>query len=327
MILKKFDQDDGRISELRRLLSECPDRQTRQEIEHEINKVRAGESGEREAAKHIRRVYGHDEHVGIFHNLNIPENNDTGSRIEIDCLIVDGQMRRAWALEIKNWSGVVGMAEDESWWQKSRSGDTSMMESPVAQARAGRDAIAHWFKQNNWPIREVIAVVAFAPRVQLELDNIDERHRVLKIDLIDVWRKIEDGDYSLWTFISRLRENKRQNIGPKELKQLCNELLHDHRDQRMFYRSKFGISSPEHVYEVTAPYITINDRIRLDYDPAGSRYRISIKDDMDRTLLKSVWSIIKTHDTEAKWDNGHDCVVLPVSSVQLAAEHLRKAFP
>ena len=327
MILKPYDQDDGRISELRRLLSECSDRQTRQDIEREMNKVRAGENGEREAAKLIRRVYGADERVGVFHNLNIPENNDTGSRIEIDCLIVDGQMRRAWVLEIKNWSGTVGMAEDESWWQKNRSGETSVVGSPVTQARAGREAVAHWLKQNDFPIREVIAVVAFAPTVDLDHTNIDERHGVMKIDLLDVWRKIEDGDYSLWTFISRIREDRRQKIARKELEQLRDKLLHDHRDQKMFYRSKFGISPPEHTYDATPPVIAINDRIRLDYDPAGSRYRVSLKDDMDRTLLKSVWSVIKSHDSEAKWDGGHDCVVLPVSSAPSTAALLRKAFP
>ena len=48
---------------------------------------------------------------------------------------------------------------------------------------------------------------------------------------------------------------------------------------------------------------------------------------MDRTLLKSVWSIIKSHDPKAKWDGGHDCVVLPVDSGPSAAAILRKAFP
>jgi len=323
MILKPYDRNDGKIIELRRLLHEVADPLTRQDIEREINFVRSGSTGEEEAAKHIRRIYGKDETVGVFHNLNIPEANETGSRIEIDCLIIDGPMRRSWVLEIKNWSGTVGKDENESWWQKGMSGNLAVMESPVSQARAGRDAIQHWFRENDCPIREVYPIVAFAPRVHLDRSNITEEDRVMKIDDLERWRKIEDGDYSLWTKLSRIRENRKQKFQKDELEQLRDKLLSSHRDMKLFYRSKFGMSPPSFSYSALPPSIAINPQISLELDVPASRYKVIIKNDPNRDLARQVWRIIRN---QAKWDPTNEAIVVPDDLGSAVAEDLRDHF-
>ena len=240
MILKPYRRNDNEIEDLKALLESEVDPAMQKIIRQDIRNSQKGGSGEYQVAHNIDRRYGNSDHIGILHDLRIPDGTGEGRYTQIDAVLVNGRFRRAWAIEVKNWGGLVGVDEHEQWWRQYRNGERAIVSSPATQAQYCADALSRWFKANGWPIREVIPSIGFAPEVTLDRSVRAVFPHVFKADLFLRWHQVEEGDYSLWTVLSRFFENRKQPIGRAELERMAEAMLKDHRPLKFDHSSRYG---------------------------------------------------------------------------------------
>lgn len=328
MILKPYKKDKNQLEQLQRLLREEADPKMRKIIEQDMKICRKGSTGEYQVALNIDRAYGSSDSIGILHDVRIPDGTGEGRYTQIDTVIINGPMRRAWAVEVKNWGGLIGIDEHEQWWREYRNGERALVKSPETQAKYCAEALKRWFDKNNWPIREVIPCIGFAAEVVLD-DSIRKKcHQVFKADLFKRWHDVEEGEYSLWTLISRIRENRKTPIGPKQLKQLASDIMEDHRPLSFDHSSKYGIISDNNKNQIDSEQY--HYRIEVIQDVflihAKSKKAYALKIDIDKILCdkpNAKQEIRKILGTRAQYNDDHKNWIIPEEEGLRVTEELR----
>jgi len=330
MILKPYRRNDEEIESLRALLKAEPDPSMRKIIEQDIRNSQKGGSGEYQVAHNIDRRYGDSESVGILHDLRIPDGTGDGRFTQIDAVIINGPLRRAWAIEVKNWGGLVGIDEHEQWWREYRDGARVLVPSPATQARYCADALSRWFKSNNWPIREVIPSIGFATEVILDNSVRTTCPHAFKADLFLRWHQIEEGEYSLWTFLSRAFENRKEPIGREQMEQLGNELLEDHRPLRFDHASRYGRIRPASSMSGTEQYhqrLQVCTNVVLIHAPSVRGYALKLDiESIEKNKPNAKREIRAILGEGAYYLEEHSNWIVPQEQGTIVADRLRGYF-
>lgn len=112
MLIKGADDKQPQLEALEALLGRPDvDAQTRRRIEQEIRMIRAGASGERDAAYEIEFHYGQSRNRMTIHDLRIELD---GRVAQIDHLIIN-RLLDIWVCESKHFSEGVAINEHGEW--------------------------------------------------------------------------------------------------------------------------------------------------------------------------------------------------------------------
>lgn len=144
MILKEADDRSSDIAELEGLKRTSP-QAFHAAIQKQINNIRAGVAGERNAAHFLKRQFEHSDNVAILHDLRIGIDGDFA---QIDHLVMHRVQRAAWVLETKNYSGRLSCDEHGDWtvWRGRK---PQSIPSPIEQARRQCEWLRLWLKENG----------------------------------------------------------------------------------------------------------------------------------------------------------------------------------
>jgi len=112
VLIKSADDKQPNIAALTALLARSDlYASTRQKIEQEIRRIRAGVAGEREAAYEINFHYGDSTKCVVLHDLRIEME---GRVAQIDHLLIT-RLLDIWVFESKHFAEGVGVNEQGEW--------------------------------------------------------------------------------------------------------------------------------------------------------------------------------------------------------------------
>jgi hypothetical protein len=212
----------------------------REAIEDEVRAMRAGISGEREAAYHIDFAWKDAKNSAVIHDLRIEHN---GRVAQIDHLIIQRTLE-CHVIESKGFSREIRISELGEWETKTRFGWKGIP-SPLEQNRRHIEVLKSFvadqqilprrlgfqmqFTYHNW--------VLVSPGAQLRR-NMPGLEQVVKMDMFDTaFTKRIDNEGVLSTLASASKLVARETVV-----EIANALIRAHKPASVNFAAKFGIS-------------------------------------------------------------------------------------
>jgi hypothetical protein len=240
MLIKSKELIGPMISKLEDLLvAEGLSTQRREWIEEEIQSMRAGNRGERDAAYYIDFELGRSDNYAVLHDLRIEHE---GRVAQVDHLII-GRMLDVILIESKNFSTAVRVNAHGEFEVKTRYGWKGM-QSPVEQNRRHALVLADFLKTSGLlPKRLGVQIapefhqwVLVSPQCMFSRSSNNAAHeaQIVKMDMFGArlkqWQE-KSGD--LWKIMKA--------ISSESLRDLGLALAAQHRPVSFDYAAKFGI--------------------------------------------------------------------------------------
>lgn len=242
MVIKEKDNIEPAVEALETLLAiRSISKKQRELLEEEIDMLRAGARGEKEAAYHINFKFKDSKNHAIIHDLRLEEN---GRVAQIDHLII-GRCFDIFVVESKNFTTEIRMNPEGEFEVKGKWGWKGM-QSPVEQN-----------KRHVRVLGDLIEAHALTP-VRLGLRIKPEYHNwvlvspgcrvskkssgttILKMDMFDKhmedWYR-KDAEFSLKGVVSMAK-----SVFPETLMEFAKKLVSHHRPIQFDYAAKFGIN-------------------------------------------------------------------------------------
>ena len=193
VIVKRPDDKQKALAELRRLLSEDHGHRTQKRIQKAIDDIIDGETGERDTAYHLdAAVASCPEHM-VVHDLVIAHD---GVDVQIDHLVFT-RRRQVFVLETKAINGTLRFDADGTCTAVYDSGKRFQMPSPIEQVRRHATVLRSWLGATGSTMREVVPVVVVQPRTRLKMEMTIDDVEIVSSDLLPSrirQREIERGD-------------------------------------------------------------------------------------------------------------------------------------
>lgn len=185
MLIKSIDDKSREISALQSLL-QFPGLTRRQldDIRTQLDNIRTGWAGEKEAAYFLDITFDEHEHVALIHDLRL----QVGAHaVQIDHLLLT-RLGRVYVLESKNLKADLKCNEAGEWtaWYGSR---PFAIASPIEQARRHVELLTRWFKEHAIKITRIEPVVLVAPTCNFggKRSAIGQDVPVVRSDLFERW--------------------------------------------------------------------------------------------------------------------------------------------
>ncbi len=246
MLIKSADDKQPQIAALEALLARPDaDAETRRRIEIEIKMVRAGVTGEREAAYEIEFMLGQSQRWATIHDLRL----EVGGRVaQIDHLVIN-HLLDVWVVESKHFSD--GVAVDEHGeWVSFFGGRPSGIASPIEQNRRHIDVLAAVFKSGQVPLPKRLGLVTIQPSFH-SLVLISNRARIsrpkssaaaARVDGLDTVMKAEQFRNHINRFLDQrnlLAATKL--VGPDAVGAIARSLVALHVPATFDWAARFGL--------------------------------------------------------------------------------------
>lgn len=250
MLIKEADSREADIAALADLLAQARNHvRTRQRIEEELRNVRAGITGEREAAHEIDFYYGTSPKYAIIHDLRLEMD---GRVAQIDHLLI-ARFLAIWVCETKHFAEGVGVNERGEWvsyWHRRPRG----IPSPVEQNRKHQTILQDIFEKGVIPLPkrlgmtvkpEVRGLVLVSNRATIsrpvgrKMEHLDGLDSVIKADQLDetVQRQV---DGMLNTAGGAVRAMARF-VSVAELRNFSQQLAALHKPTASDWPARFGL--------------------------------------------------------------------------------------
>lgn len=190
MLLKDIDDKTPDLGRLQELLvrSDLSPRQ-RDDIFKQMDNIRTGYRGERDAAFFLNDSFGDRENTILIHDLRL----EHGGRVaQIDHLLIN-RFRRVYVLETKSLNANLACNEAgewTAWYGSGKRGIPQPIASPIEQARRHVSVLDSWFKANGLKrIERIEPVVIVSPTsfVAKTRARGDEDVPVVRADLFERW--------------------------------------------------------------------------------------------------------------------------------------------
>lgn len=256
MIIKSFQDRGSDIEALASLAArpDCPPR-TRNDIEVEQRKIRAGQKGEKDAAYSIDFFLGLRDEWAVIHDLRLEWQ---GRVAQIDHLLIN-RMLDVWVCESKHFSEGVSINEHgefTSFFNNRPRG----IESPIEQNHRHVKVLESVLGSSILPlptrlgmtirpnIRSVVLVSAQA-RISRPKQAFPGVETVIKADqLRSTINRAMDAMGVAGTFLAATKI-----IGVDTLRELADGLARLHRPQRFDWHARFGMPTEARTLEPVAP--------------------------------------------------------------------------
>ena len=256
MIIKSFQDRGSDIEALASLAArlDCPPR-TRNDIEVEQRKIRAGQKGEKDAAYSIDFFLGPRDEWAVIHDLPLEWQ---GRVAQIDHLLIN-RMLDVWVCESKHFSEGVSINEHgefTSFFNNRPRG----IESPIEQNHRHVKVLESVLGSSILPlptrlgmtirpnIRSVVLVSAQA-RISRPKQAFPGVETVIKADqLRSTINRAMDAMGVAGTFLAATKI-----IGVDTLRELANGLARLHRPRRFDWHARFGMPTEARTLEPVAP--------------------------------------------------------------------------
>lgn len=224
MILKEATDRAADIEQLTDLMRVSP-ASCRAAIQKQIDRIRKGASGEREAAHFLQREFGRSQDIAIFHDLRLGVDKDYA---QIDHLVIDRIQQAAWVLETKNYSGRLTCDEHGDWtvW---RSGKPQPIPSPINQARRQCELLRRWLRADGVPtITRIHPVVLISPTSSIDRRQLPPDAHIVKSDNFGAWWRKQADAIGFATALVALGRHLLAGMSQDEFLALGNRLVAAH---------------------------------------------------------------------------------------------------
>jgi hypothetical protein len=263
MLIKAADDKQPEVDALEALLRRPDaDAQMRRRIEHEIRSIRAGVSGERDAAYEIEFHLGGNPNQMTIHDLRIELDDRVA---QIDHLIIN-RLLDIWVCESKHFAEGVEINELGEWVAVYGS-RTQGIPSPVEQNRRHIEVLTDVFAKALVPLPkrlgitirpQITSLVLISSRARISrpkgraAERVDGLESVIKVD-------------QLWPTIERAYKQRgpaafRKVVGQVTVETLARQLVTRHVPAQVDWAARFGLP-PEARYApvgTAAPRMTLN---------------------------------------------------------------------
>ncbi len=243
MVIKQKDDIQPALDELQAMLaSRMISKAQRNLIEDEIENMRSGARGEKEAAYHIDFRLKDAKNYAVIHDLRLEHN---GRVAQIDHLII-GREFDVFVIESKNFTTAIRTTPGGGFEVKTRYGWKGMA-SPVEQNKRHIRVLDDLVKAHKLtPARLGLQIRCYYHNLVLvppscTVSRSVERNTILKMDMFD--KRMNDWVQKSTEFTLRGVIQLCKVVSQKTLMEFARRLVSHHRPISINYEAKFGISS------------------------------------------------------------------------------------
>jgi hypothetical protein len=264
MQIKAADDKQPQIEALEALLAHPgADSSTRQRIEREIRTMRAGISGERDAAYAIEFHYGRTKNRATIHDLRIELD---GRVAQIDHLIIN-RLLDIWVCETKHFSEGVAVDEHDEWVAFYNHRPYGIA-SPIKQNEQHIAVLADVFTKGIVPPHKRLGITIRPNLNGLVLVSNGariKRPKAVQIKGLDAVIKIE----KLFEIVERAFDKRStlsaaRVVSTSTIEMMARQLVALHRPVHVDWASRFGLG-----LEASAPSPAVVESPAASRSPAG----------------------------------------------------------
>lgn len=237
MILKEADSRSFDLEELMRLRDSSP-RSFRASIQKQINNLRAGIAGERDAAHFLNREFGSKENVCLLHDLRLGLNGDFA---QIDHLLIHRVQRAIWVLETKNYSGRLSCDEHGDWtvWRNNK---PMPIASPTNQARRQCVTLRLWLERHGYgAFNRIHPVVLISPSSSVNRTQLPRGCQIVKSDNFGSWWEKQTDEIGLGTAIGMVGRHVLDGLSREDFIAFGQSLADAHVPAKTNWRAKLRL--------------------------------------------------------------------------------------
>ena len=244
MLLKRTDNKNRQIAELKRLLSGATgDRRIR--IEQELRILRAGIKGEQEAAYLIDFKRKDSKHCIVIHDLRLEID---GRVAQIDHLVMN-QVLYCYVLETKHFSSGFKITEEGEFlrWNDYRKCYEGMP-SPLAQNERHLAVLKKAFERIEMPTRLGISLpvtffplVLVSPNARIDRPKRFDASTIIKADMLDAYISKKVDKAGVLEVIGGLSKV----VSIETLEGIGRKLVRMHKSATFDYAARFGCENGE----------------------------------------------------------------------------------
>lgn len=241
MIWKEADSRDSDIEQLEKLCNEATGTE-KTRIQKQIANIRAGCTGEREAAHFLKREFGNSRLIGMVHDLRLVLDGEVA---QIDHLVIHRYQATAWVLETKNYAGRLTCDEHGDWtlWSRGKPRD---IPSPVNQARRQCELLRQWLRANDiTAIQKIQPVVLISPKSSVDRSKLPTDAHVVKSDNFARWWHKQSAELGTGTALRMIGKHFLSGMSEQDFESLGHRLAAAHRPTDYDWRTMLGLSAPE----------------------------------------------------------------------------------
>lgn len=246
MLIKSADDKTPALETLQNLLSR-PDLTTKQKsaISKELNIMRAGIKGEKEAAYEIDFHYGRSKNSILLHDIRLEVD---GRVAQIDHMLVN-RVLEVFILETKHFSSGIKINDDGEFLRWNHYKKTfEGMPSPIAQNQRHISVLKDFFKAADMPTRmgmklntRIVPFVLVSNSARIDRSQTFDSSSVIKCDALvptlDAYMK-SLGVLGTFADVGRI-------ISRDTLEKVGQLIKDSHKPIEVDYLAKFGLSAPE----------------------------------------------------------------------------------
>jgi hypothetical protein len=282
MLIKKRDSKKAEIEELTTLLNEPLPKHTKNLIKQELQRIKTGEQGEKDAAYFIDFEFEHYKNWAVIHDLRLEHR---GRVAQIDHLLIN-RLLNVYVLESKNYS--YGMKITDTGEFLVRGKDKYFpIESPIEQNNRHIIVLKAIFKQYDiMPKRLGITIIpTFKSYIFMSTESLVIRPPKKKFDTsmvikADTLGTQVDKDFDNMSTLSALAAVGKI-ISSETLKGVAQRLAALHKPMKRDYRKQFGLENIIHSKDNAAP---------LDKQPSEQSYCFKCKKKISEKVAKFCWN-------------------------------------